>query len=780
MADDIVLGIDLGTTNSVVAVADAGEAMVLADLDGKRLVPSVVSFTPDQIHVGDIARERRLIDAENTIYAMKRLIGRPFDSDEVRRAQERFAFGIVEADNGGVRVVGAGHEYALAEISAYVLRECRRIAEAVLDHDCKRVVITVPANFNELQRSATKAAGTVAGLDVVRILNEPTAAAVAYGCGTSGAERVAVFDLGGGTFDITILDLDGDVFEVVSTAGDTFLGGDDIDLLIAEEMAFAFERDTGIDPRPNRQAFERLRAAGEWVKCQLSFQDDVVARLEEVAIDERGEPAPLAFRMTRMQLEERIQPLVGRAIDVTRDALERGGTSIAEIDTVVLVGGSTRIPLVRREVEALFGKKPRIDIDPDLVVALGAAVQGYALSHERPRKTVTVYPSEQAVTAVWRAKEAARAARPKQPAFAPGAHAPPSPTDTQPGAGGPPSPAGLGPVQSASRVVEDAEDDTTLSREQIAAALYATGKPPAPAPSEAKRELGFAETHFAPSTGDEQPTAKVQQATEDHETATAERPEAPAESAEARAEGAEAPAEGAEAPAESAAPGLAALNIADLNLDLPSPSGDASPSGAEPLLDGASLIDLPEPKGAASQGPSQLSGADLFDVPVAGSAAVAIVGAEFTNPAEGQVGIPMPDGAPPILMDVTPHSLGIQTPGGYCERVIRRDTPIPIEQARMFTTATDDQQEVVVAICQGESRTYEENQHLGVLELAGLPPAKRGKVRIKVTFMLDADGRLDVDATDQQTGRSQQIRINLVGGYEDGELEQMRARQEQG
>jgi len=771
MADDIVLGIDLGTTNSVVAVADAGEAKVLADFDGKRLVPSVVSFLPDEVLVGDLARERRLLDAENTIYAMKRLIGRPFDSPEVRRAQERFAFRIIESDNGGVRVVARDQRFALAEISAYVLRECRRIAEQVLSQECRRVVITVPANFNELQRSATKAAGQVAGLDVVRILNEPTAAAVAYGCGATGAERVAVFDLGGGTFDITILDLDDDVFEVVATAGDTFLGGDDIDLLIAEEMAFAFERDAGIDPRPDRQAFERLRAAGEWVKCQLSFQEDVTAKLAEVMTGDDGQPIPLAFRMTRMQLDGRILPLLDRAMKVTADALALGGLDVKDIDTVVLVGGSTRIPLVRQMVESFFGKAPRIDIDPDLVVALGASVQGYALSHKRPRKTITVFPSAEAVAAIKRKKEEARAARPAQPAFAPQGYLPPRPSgDTAPGgsqAPGPrggtapggsqaPGPMGDGlsapPLELAATDLEPIEEEPAqpLSRAEIASALFSTGPPPA-SPDAPTVDFANAELELPAPPGLEEipPVLRF-----DPDAMTLD-PTGPP----------------------SAQP---------LALDLPEPGG--------PILDGASLIELPEPVAAPPPPPqappppptgssrSRLSGTDLFDESPADAllALPPVLGGELMNPAEGQVAIPMPKSVPPILMDVTPHSLGIQTAGGYCEHVIKRNTPIPIEQTRIFTTAKDNQETVVIAICQGESRLYGENQVLGEIELSGLPRGKRGKVRIQVTFMLDADGRLDVDATDPATGKSQKIRINLVGGFGEGQLAEMRERQEQG
>jgi molecular chaperone DnaK len=259
-----VLGIDLGTTNSVVAIANGREARVLADSEGRRLIPSVVSFHPDgSILVGHEARERRLVDAKNTVYSTKRLIGRPFSSSEVQKAKERFAFDLEATKVGGVQVRVRRGTFALPEISAMVLRHLRRVAEDSLGEPCGRAVVTVPANFNELQRSATQAAGKVAGLDVLRILNEPTAATLAYGLSREKAEKVAVYDLGGGTFDITILDLDKDVFEVVSTAGDTFLGGDDIDLAIAEKMADACLRQHRFDARADSQAFERMRAAAE-------------------------------------------------------------------------------------------------------------------------------------------------------------------------------------------------------------------------------------------------------------------------------------------------------------------------------------------------------------------------------------------------------------------------------------------------------------------------------------------------------------------------------------
>ena len=319
--------------------------------------------------VGHGARERRLLDARNTVYSVKRLIGRPFRSPEVRRAQERFPFELCEGPTEGVLVRARGETYTLPEISAFVLREVKRVAEERLGEPCTRAVITVPANFNELQRSATKAAGRVAGLEVLRILNEPTAAALAYGYGKGSRERIAVFDLGGGTFDITILELAGDVFEVLATAGDTFLGGDDIDVLVAEKMADAFLEHHRFDPRQDAQAYERLRAAAEWAKCQLSSESEVQLRVEELAYGEGGMSLDLTFGLTRPALEALAQPLIGRAFDVCEDAMRVAGMPPTQLDNVVLVGGSTRIPLVRSMVAEYFGRAPLGHIDPDLVVA---------------------------------------------------------------------------------------------------------------------------------------------------------------------------------------------------------------------------------------------------------------------------------------------------------------------------------------------------------------------------------------------------------------------------
>ncbi|HEY8428484.1 MAG TPA: Hsp70 family protein, partial [Sandaracinaceae bacterium] len=301
----------------------------------------------------------------------------------------------------------------MAEISAMVLRELRRRAEDALGESAERAVITVPANFNELQRSATKAAGKVAGLDVLRILNEPTAAALAYGYTAGESERVAVYDLGGGTFDITILELEDDVFEVLSTAGDTFLGGEDLDRALAEVMCDRFSDEHGIDLRRDPQAFERVKAAAEWAKCRLSDEEEIELTVEEIA-RAGGRVLDLAFAMTRAELEALATPWLDRSFAVCTKALASAGLRVHEIDRVVLVGGSTRMPLCRRRVAEFFGKAPRTDLDPDLVVAQGAAIHGFALGgprEPRPLRTAPVRPRI--------AGRPTRVGVPRQPAFAP-------------------------------------------------------------------------------------------------------------------------------------------------------------------------------------------------------------------------------------------------------------------------------------------------------------------------------------------------------------------------
>jgi len=386
----LAIGIDLGTTNTVIAAVADGVAVTLADEHGRRLLPSVVSFHPSgKVLVGELGRERRMVDAESTVYSVKRLIGRPFSSPEVQEAAKRFAFPLVEGPKQSVMVQARGQRYSLPEISAFILRRAKAMAEAALGETVDKAVITVPANFNELQRASTKVAGRLAGLEVLRILNEPTAAALAYGQQVQGSERVAIYDLGGGTFDVTILDLTGQIFEVLSTAGDSQLGGDDVDLALADRISLEYLQKHRYDPRPDPSMFGRLRLAAEQIKKDLSAKDVVEESLHDIGYGPDGAPLSLKFRFTRAEMDALVQPLIDRTLGVTQRALDAIGKTPADIGQVLLVGGSTRLPLVTKQVGAYFGRQPTLKVNPDEVVALGAAIQAHALARTKgPSKTV--------------------------------------------------------------------------------------------------------------------------------------------------------------------------------------------------------------------------------------------------------------------------------------------------------------------------------------------------------------------------------------------------------
>jgi molecular chaperone DnaK len=388
-----VVGIDLGTTNTVVGCVRAGKVHVLADEKGVRLLPSVVSFHPNgEVLVGSAAKARRVIDAKNTVYSHKRLIGRSWGSAEIGQARKRLAFELREGPGQGPLVHARGQEYTLPEISAFVLKRARQIAEQALGTPVERAVITVPAHFNELQRASTKVAGRVSGLEVLRILNEPTAAALAYGLGRTGNERVAVYDFGGGTFDCTLLDLNGNVFEVLATAGDSFLGGDDVDNLIADRMAEAFLKQHRQDATQDTQLYERLKTTAEDVKIALSTAETHTVMLKDFGHGSGGKTLDFQFTLTRRDLEAMLTPLVDRSFKVTQDALSLARLSPTSFDKVILVGGSTRMPLVRRRVEAFFGAPPMDRVNPDEVVAIGAAIQAAALTEGIRRRSIPAPP----------------------------------------------------------------------------------------------------------------------------------------------------------------------------------------------------------------------------------------------------------------------------------------------------------------------------------------------------------------------------------------------------
>jgi molecular chaperone DnaK len=568
-----VVGIDLGTTNTVVACVRGGRVHVLGDEQGRRLLPSVVSFHPNgDVLVGHAAKERRVVDAKNTIASVKRLIGRAWDSDEIRRARPRFPFEIKEGPAQGPLVVSRGQEYTLPEISAFVLKRAKQIAEQALGESVDRAVVTVPANFNELQRAATKVAGRVAGLDVMRIINEPTAAALAYGLGRASRERIAVYDFGGGTFDCTLLDLSGNVFEVLATAGDSFLGGDDLDLAVAERMSEAFLHAHRYDPRTDSQAFERLRVAGEAIKIDLSTNERTHTKLREVAFGVGGAHLDLDFGMTRDELEMLATPLVERTFAVCQEALSVAKLPVTAFDKVLLVGGSTRIPLVRRRVEQFFGTAPLDRVNADEVVAIGAAIQAAALTEVARRRSI----------------------------------------------------------------------------------------PPPPVPALRKS------IPTAPPSGDDEITIATH------------------------------------IPAE----------IAQL-------------AKARP----------PDPRPTAES--------------------------------------PAP---PPVLVDVTPRALVVETVGGWCDVVVQRNAKIPCERARAFATSSDQQTAVHVRVAQGEDPVFRNNTFLGEVELVGLRPARRGEVTIQVRFEVDESGTLKVYATDVATGHEAHALLQLVGIAGAPTIEKMQAR----
>ncbi len=377
-----VIGIDLGTTNSCVAIMEGGEPVVIANSEGARTTPSVIAFTESgERLVGQQAKRQAVTNPENTLFAIKRLIGRKFDSDAVRKDISLVPYKIVNADNGDAWVEARGKKYSPPEISAMVLQKMKQTAEDYLGQTVTDAVITVPAYFNDSQRQATKDAGKIAGLNVLRIINEPTAAALAYGLDKKHEQKIAVFDLGGGTFDISILELGDGVFEVKSTNGDTFLGGEDFDQRIIDYVADEFKKDQGIDLRGDKMALQRLKEAAEKAKCELSSSMETDINLPFITADQSG-PKHLNLKLTRAKLESICADLLAKLVGPCKTALKDAGLSAAEVNEVILVGGMTRMPAVQKRVEEIFGKTPSKGVNPDEVVAVGAGIQGGVLKGE--------------------------------------------------------------------------------------------------------------------------------------------------------------------------------------------------------------------------------------------------------------------------------------------------------------------------------------------------------------------------------------------------------------
>ncbi len=716
-----VVGIDLGTTNTVVAVVRGGKALVLADDDGHRLLPSVVSFHPSgDVLVGHGARERRLVDARNTIYSIKRLIGRSWSSDEVTRARARFPFELREGPTHGPLVVARGETYTLPEISAFVLRKAKAIAERALGESVERAVVTVPASFNDLQRASTKVAAREAGLEVLRILNEPTAAALAYGFGKSGNERIAVYDFGGGTFDLTLLDLAGNVFEVIATAGDSFLGGDDLDVAIADKIAMEVIQRTRFDPRSDVQIMERLRAAAEQIKIALSTQNDITVELKELGYGPGGAPITLQYSMSRAQLEALAEPYVERSFRVCEEALQLARLEVGAFDNIILVGGSTRVPLIRRKVEQYFSKKPMDRLNPDEVVAIGAAIQAAALTGAERRRAQTptplldtnavkasriqtlggtgnkpagakpMAPPPPAVT-----RNTGRLVTPPLKARPPGfpAAAPPSPDHTPlPDPNAYPDIPGMIPVPPKPQVT------APLIPQSVSDARLPHRAPPLVTPHTGPSIFGADDSQ---ETLPRMPARPFPDLSPQPSTLPRSNP----------------------FPDHSPEP----IALANMAKPVPPPPAFPRPVSIPPLPQ--SSLPYPQQPRPPSYPP-------------------------VSNELSGNM---------PLLIDVTPLTLSVETVGGYVDRVIPRNSPVPCSETRNFTTSTDNQSVVILRVCQGEGDSFAVNTMLGELELSGLRPARRGEVTIEVTFELDADGILQVRARDLETSRQTQARMRLVG-----------------
>ena len=374
-----VIGIDLGTTNSCISIMDGSQPRVIENSEGARTTPSIVAFTDDERLVGQPAKRQAVTNPENTIFGVKRLIGRRFDDADLAKDKKNMPFNVIDGGNGDAWVEAKGEKYSPSQISAFILGKMKETAESYLGEDVTQAVITVPAYFNDAQRQATKDAGKIAGLEVLRIINEPTAAALAYGLDKENTQTLAVYDLGGGTFDVTILEIDDGLFEVKSTNGDTFLGGEDFDMRIVNYLAEEFKKEHGVDLTKDKMALQRLKEAAEKAKIELSSSSQTEINQPFISMGADGAPLHMVMKLTRSKLESLVSDLIKNSIKPCQAALKDAGLSASDIDEVVLVGGMTRMPKVVEEVTKFFGKEPHKGVNPDEVVAMGAAIQAGVL-----------------------------------------------------------------------------------------------------------------------------------------------------------------------------------------------------------------------------------------------------------------------------------------------------------------------------------------------------------------------------------------------------------------
>ena len=759
---DPIVGIDLGTSNSVVAYADdAGAVRVLADKQNFKIHPSVVSFHPNGgVVVGAPAKQRKVIDPKNTIYSVKRLIGRSYDSPEVQIAKQRSPFEIEAGDKGLPVISTRAGKYAVPEISGIVLDHLRQVASAALETDLKRAVVTVPASFNDAQRAATATAGSIAGMMVARVLNEPTAAALAYGHARNLRQIIAVYDFGGGTFDITILKLDGQVFEVLGTAGDTFLGGDDIDERLVDRMVAKFLAENRVDLRQNEVAMMRLRAVAEQTKIELSRRTRAVVKIDEIAYGPKGKPLDLQIEITREELVRQVSDLIDRTFPVCEEALKYAELASDLVDDVILVGGTTKMPYVRDQVTKFFSKAPRTDVSPEEAVAMGAALQASAL--DRPR-----------------AKSSARA---------------PSATETRPFEE---APSTITAMTKPGGTLDDSATTLPGADSGPVAATYVADPPieaPVIPPSQKVRQTqAYAQVPKIKSTQEVRMERPVERGK--HRDVFEERtpPTNAAPIGRLVRPGTAPPATAAPPPPIPSPPppipspppvptrtlqGQAVPEAIPARTQRSIPVAGVNPatstSGPIPRPPVAPASPPPVPV-APPQAPTLMLEPDP-PPPLAFDSQESTNDTTLLSPQTTAPGFPPPPGAAlppnvigypvmqsPVVLDVTPRGLGIGTVSGFCEELIRRNSRVPTEIRKLFTTSRDLQDAVRIIVVQGESRRMNDNVVIGDLRLENLPPRPRGETSIEVTFQLDASGILRVRARDAKTGQEQRASLDLVG-----------------
>ncbi len=838
MSDPIV-GIDLGTSNSVVAIADeAGVVKVLPDDGGYKIHPSVVSFHPNGgVVIGAGAKQRKVIDPQNTIYSVKRLIGRAYRSPEVQTAKTRVPYQIKEGANQAPMIVTRGGEFAIPEISAIVLDHMRNIAASRLGKAVSRAVVTVPASFNDAQRSATATAGAIAGLTIVRVLNEPTAAALAYGHTRNLRETIAVYDFGGGTFDITILKLHDQVYEVLGTSGDTFLGGDDLDERLVDKMVAKFLAENRIDLRTNEVSMMRLRAVAEQTKIELSRRSRAVVRVDEIAYGPKGVPLNLQIEITRDEFVSQVADIVDRTFPVCQEALTLAGLDITGISDVILVGGTTKIPYVRDQVSKFFAKAARTDVNPEDAVAVGAALQARSLERilSRPRASsrqvpvqtppeadleaadsvasftdvvdfsgdtgsVTMAPADELTTGRPKRQTSGYSQLARRPNTA--SELPKPDTSYSVTRGGlrdtfeskdtdeKTRPAGQNPLDEKTQpsvsnplsettkpgVADPFDSRTPPPNAQPLARLTRTITPP-PIPGlnpPSSSELGK-QTLFGVPSGQEPITTPSVPPPVPPVPGVAKIPTSrgqPVTRAPAN--------ELLELQPESTAPGMGTSSTTLPTMPVASRPPRAAPQ-ANTLVtlapDFAAEVDtastLAESAASTARGivakqaiahaprPDDFEETPLPIAPPAQAYAPPQAFQPQAFPAAAAAAVARPS---PVVLEVTPRSLGIGTVAGFCEELIRRNARVPTEMKKLFTTSRDGQGIVRIVVCQGESRRLDNNTVIGDLVLAGLPARPRGETSIEVTFMLDASGILQVSARDSQTGTEQRASLDLVGG----------------